>query len=101
HAGKILLRQRPPTGLLAGMWELPDRSAKGKLLVSVRHTITHRRITLNVFAGKFTGKLRTNERWIAGQQLRHITMPAGQRRALTAAIESAHRSGVAVAHRCR
>lgn len=30
HAGKLLIRQRPPTGLLAGMWELPHVRLPGQ-----------------------------------------------------------------------
>lgn len=74
--GAILLRQRPRTGLLAGMWELPAGKSSRHLL-TVRHTITNRRITLRVFAGE-----SSDGRWFSRRQLRRIAMPAAQRRAL-------------------
>jgi A/G-specific adenine glycosylase len=80
--GSILLRQRPRTGLLAGMWELPAGKSSRHLL-TLRHTITNRRITLRVFAGK------TSEgRWFSRRQLRRIAMPAAQRRALEQVVSA-------------
>lgn len=76
RGGRVLLRQRPPTGLLAGMWELPAGRSSRHLL-TLRLTITDQRITLRVFAGKAkTG------RWV--KRWRQLAMPAAQRRALSA-----------------
>jgi len=76
--GKVLLRQRPATGLLAGMWELPAGKSSRHLL-TIRHAITNRQITLRVFSGAATGK------WFTRRQLKRITIPAAHRRALAAA----------------
>jgi A/G-specific adenine glycosylase len=83
--GKVLLRQRPSTGLLAGLWELPAGKSSRPLL-TIRHTITNRQITLRVFAGA-----NGNGRWFTRRQLQRITMPAAHRRALAAAIVAARR----------
>ncbi len=74
--GRVLLRQRPATGLLAGMWELPAGKS-GPHLLTTRHTITNRRITLRVFAGE-----DGNGRWLSRRQLQRVSMPAAHRRAL-------------------
>lgn len=49
---RVWLRQRHPDApQLAGMWELPEAGANcGRLLVTVRHTITTSRITAAVYA---------------------------------------------------
>jgi A/G-specific adenine glycosylase len=74
--GQVLLRQRPETGLLAGLWELPPGKSRQHLL-SLRHSIMDRQITLRVFLG---GKARG--RWFSRRQLARVAMPAAQRRAL-------------------
>lgn len=79
RAGKILLRRRPAHGLLAGMWELPAGRSRRHLL-SIRHTITNRRIALRVFAGQ-----RARGRWFSRRQVERLTLPAAQRRAVEAA----------------
>lgn len=93
--GSVLLRQRPATGLLAGMWELPAGKSS-RLLWTERHTITNRRITLKVFAST-----KGSGRWFTRQQLRQITMPAAHRRALNATAAPAHPSLATVARRRR
>ena len=74
--GAVLLRQRPATGLLAGMWELPAGKS-ARLLLTIRHAITNRQIALHVFAGK-----NGDGRWFTRRQLQRISMPAAHRRAL-------------------
>lgn len=93
--GSVLLRQRPPTGLLAGMWELPAGKSSRPLL-TIRHAITNRRIELRVFAGK-TGQ----GEWIDRRQLRRIAMPAAHRRALIAITTPARLSRSATARKRR
>jgi A/G-specific adenine glycosylase len=79
RAGKVLLRQRPATGLLAGLWELPPREGDaGRLVLTLRHTITHRRITLRVFAGGDVNRQAC--RWVA--EWRRLALAAAHRRAL-------------------
>ena len=77
RAGKVFLRQRPAVGLLAGLWELPAGESE-KILLTLRHVITNRQITLRVFAGKTSGV----GRWFSRRQLAKVTMPAAHRRAL-------------------
>jgi A/G-specific adenine glycosylase len=81
--GAVLLRQRPTTGLLAGMWELPAGKSSRHLL-TIRHAITDQQITLQIFAGKAGGG-----RWFTCRQLNRVTMPAAHRRALEQLIPAA------------
>ncbi len=74
--GRVLLRQRSPTGLLAGLWELPAGRSE-RLLLRLRHTITDRQITLRVYAGH-----NGDGRWFTPRQWQRIAMPAAHRRAL-------------------
>ncbi len=78
--GKILLQKRPATGLLANMWELPPGKSK-KHLITIRHAITDKQITLRVFAGEAPTELG-GLKWISSQQLKRITMSAAHRRVL-------------------
>jgi A/G-specific adenine glycosylase len=76
---KVRLRQRPATGLLAGMWELPDREGGGgRLLLTMRHTIMNRRITLRIFDGE-----ARDGRWVSRRESERQAMPAAHRRAVT------------------
>ncbi len=93
--GAVLLRQRPATGLLAGMWELPAGKSSRPLL-TIRHAITDRQITLRVWSHArgstlpgATGLNRDRKgaptkggRWFTRRQLQNVTMPAAHRRAL-------------------
>jgi len=85
---RVILRQRPPTGLLAGLWELPPGKSNRELL-TIRHTITNHQITLRVYEGSVKP---VDGRWCTRRQLARLAMPAAHRRALTAALESASRS---------
>jgi A/G-specific adenine glycosylase len=80
--GAVLLRQRPASGLLAGMWELPAGRSDRHLL-TVRHTITDQQITLRVFAST-----RGTGRWFSSRELKRVVMPAAQRRALAQAFSA-------------
>ncbi len=99
--GKVLAVQRPETGLMANLWELPgsvvdakkpgrgDAAASVKattgLAVSelahvghVKHLFTHRRLALQVFrAGSVSGRVRLDgvqsHRWLAPKAL--ATLP--------------------------
>ena len=77
--GKVRVRQRPATGLLAGLWELPPTVAGKECLAVVRHTILNQRITLRVWAAR----ARTG-RWVTRRQLARLPLPAAHRRAVTA-----------------
>ena len=93
--GSVLLRQRPATGQLAGMWELPAGKSS-RHLVTVRHTITNRRITLRVFAGT-SGR----GEWFDQRRLREAALPAAHRRAVNAITARAHPSPARDAQRRR
>lgn len=80
HEGRLLVAQRGETGLLAGLWELPQtdiargespRSALGRLAVDMglaieraehlgdaRHIFSHRKLTLQVWAVQAQGEPR-------------------------------------------
>jgi len=90
---RFLLQKRPATGLLAGMWELPslDRNSlrRGRELLTLRHSITHRRITLRVFEGRLPARLKRgdNLRWFTPAQSNRVTLPAAHRRALEQCLQ--------------
>ena len=76
---KVLLRRRPTTGLLAGMWELPPRESRGgRLVLTLRHAITDKRITLRVWEQKLR-RTPPGCRWLAA---RPLAMPSAHRCAL-------------------
>jgi A/G-specific adenine glycosylase len=85
---RILLRRRPARGLLAGLWELPallKRPQPGRRpLLTLRHTITNKRITLRVFAREPSGEGGANGdfRWASRNDLARLALPAAHRRAL-------------------
>ncbi len=83
--GRVVLRRRPKTGLLAGMWELPSGKSRQHLL-TMRHSIMDRQITLRVFAGS-----KARGRWFSRRQIARVAMPAAQRRAVNAAVGSGWR----------
>jgi A/G-specific adenine glycosylase len=84
----VLLQRRPPRGLLANLWELPEADAQefqvGRQLCEVRHTITHHRITLHVHECALLSKFRSNGRrsWVTRGGLKTLAMPAAHRRAV-------------------
>lgn len=82
---RFLLQKRPATGLLAGMWELPPFTGNASHpLLTLRHSITNRTITLRVFEGRPPSSRKTpvNHRWVTSKDLPRLTLPAAQRRAL-------------------
>ncbi len=52
RGGKVQLRRRPETGLLAGMWELPPARPRGAPLAVVRHCVLDRRQVISVYPGR-------------------------------------------------
>ena len=101
--GRYLLGKRPPTGLLAGLWEFPSglveqgesheqalarvaettlgiRIEAGGLIATVQHAYTHLRVTMSVYACRHTsGKPRANAhaelKWIARKDLDDYPLP--------------------------
>lgn len=102
--GKVLLRQRPPSGLLGGLWEFPDWRIKEKqrsklrprlrnhvkkdigitvnvkeLIGTFRQTFSHFKLTLRVYhCQAINGKRKGN--WVAIQKLHLYPMSRIHRR---------------------
>ena len=108
--GKVLITQRPPEGLLGGLWEFPggklkegetpsdavvreireelqiDVAVKG-LISSVRHAYSHFRITLHAFHCCYVkGTPRTSNpyRWVSPEELSQYPFPVANRKIITA-----------------
>ncbi len=107
--GKVLLRQRPPRGLLGGLWEFPNwETEKGKdlkrslknhlkkeralnarvdgLVGTLKHTYSHFKLTLHVFHceipdGKIPGK------WVSMRDLHQYPMSRLHRRIAQAILD--------------
>jgi len=101
--GKILLQKRPPSGLLAGLWEFPGgkiRDGESRLtalareireelgtnvknaqyLISVRHSYTQFDVTLYVYECGLSGepRLRRNSRrWVSLKTIQNYPFPSG------------------------
>jgi A/G-specific adenine glycosylase len=101
--GKVLLQERPPGGLLAGLWEFPGgkvepgetlkaalrREIREELgvgimnvrhLTTVRHAYTRYQVTLHAFmCGIKTARLKPGlqRRWVALSALRRYPLPSG------------------------
>jgi A/G-specific adenine glycosylase len=104
--GYLLVRTRPPKGLLGGMTEVPTsawthdfnkataldhaphlRSKRPKwrrIAGSVRHVFTHFPLELTVFATTLAGKVRAPRgmRWVAIDQLPHEALPNVMRKVI-------------------
>jgi A/G-specific adenine glycosylase len=102
--GRLLVRQRPDGVVNAQLWEFPSaeqtpgtdlaaaaREALGfvprKLspFCTLKHTITHHRITLEVFlaAGGLKGRKPRAGRWVALPALRKLSFPSAHREIAT------------------
>ena len=108
--GRYLLGQRPPGGLLGGLWEFPGgkvqegesheqalkREAReelgiaievGEQIAVVRHAYSHFRVTLHVYRctapkGRPRAKAHTELRWIPPNQLSEYPLPGANHRFL-------------------
>jgi len=107
--GRFLLRRRPTTGLLPGMWELPsatvsngvDPGAEAAAMagVSVRsagtveHRFSHRHWTIEVFAGRAPRVERAAERdpdrrWVLRGELGELPLPTVSRRTIDVGLSA-------------
>jgi len=107
RGGKVLLRRRPPDGLLGGLWEVPGGERKrgeslhasltrhleglGRLapplsyIGEVRHSITYRRIRAPIFLCSGSGKRRLPDsiwRWVSFSALKSYPLSSLSRKAI-------------------
>lgn len=102
--GRLLLLQRPPTGVWAGMWEVPrgtvgdgesTRDAGGRVgrerlgvdvtlgehIATIRHTVMRRSITLKAYEAQIPGPVKVG-RWVTEEEASRLALPSPQRRLL-------------------
>ncbi|MFZ5481908.1 MAG: A/G-specific adenine glycosylase [Myxococcota bacterium] len=95
-AGRVLLARRPPTGLLAGLWELPGgmgddlaaalagrvRVSDARPLGTVTHVFTHLRLHTTVYAAVGEPVLAEDLRWVAEAELDGMALSTLARRTI-------------------
>jgi A/G-specific adenine glycosylase len=103
--GRLLIQQRPPEGLLGGLWEFPggkiepgetpeeavrrecreetglDVAVEAEL-AEVRHAYSHFSVTLHVFACRASGRTRAGRprRWVRAAELDDLPFPAANKK---------------------
>jgi A/G-specific adenine glycosylase len=83
--GRLLMRRRQGTGLMDGLWEFPEvvparrapdgapGIAAGRRLASVTHSITYRRIEVQIHEGRLLGRPRGPAyRWVTPDAARRL-----------------------------
>jgi A/G-specific adenine glycosylase len=101
-SGRVLLRRRPPEGLLGGMTEVPTTvwtsarqnlnghapfEAKWKKLTGrVQHTFTHFHLELDVYAAQISRRPSVEGRWVAVDDLAGEALPSVMRKVLAHAL---------------
>jgi A/G-specific adenine glycosylase len=104
NTSRILLLQRPPTGVWAGMWEVPRGTVEGgesmveaaqrialerlgagvtmgREIATVRHTVMRRSITLRAFEATPLGVVDAG-RWVTHEEAATLALPSPQRKLL-------------------
>ena len=102
--GKVLLAQRPPNGLLGGMWEFPNGRVNGdpakelvktlrtgfrlkvqkkEALALVQHTYTHFKVTVHAFLCELSASENHHLKWISVRDLGKYPMGKVDRRIAT------------------
>ena len=99
--GRYLVRQRPARVVNQGLWEFPNIELSNGLtlaelarkhlgldltsarsLSTIRHTITHYRITMDVFRCPAPRKSITDGKWFTLRELQKLPFPSADRRIL-------------------
>jgi A/G-specific adenine glycosylase len=80
HEGRVLVRQRPSSGLLARLWEFPEVECTNGFqhIGTVTHTFTHKRIEYRVHS--ISEPLELPGRWVFFDELDQLAFPAAQRK---------------------
>jgi A/G-specific adenine glycosylase len=80
HNDEVLVVQRPPRGLLAGLWEFPaiDAIDGYSHVGTLSHTFTHKRIDYHVFTTD--ARVDIAGRWIPLHELATLAFSKAQRR---------------------
>ncbi|MFH2203727.1 MAG: A/G-specific adenine glycosylase [Elusimicrobiota bacterium] len=84
---RLLWRRAADERLLGGHWGLPEprhlrRAKAGVPLRTIRHSITHHRITLRVRAAAISGRLPAAARWVPEQDLKRYLVSSLWRKAI-------------------
>jgi A/G-specific adenine glycosylase len=90
--GQFGLEQVPEGEWWRGMWRFPTSSFEGiesgdALIGIVKHAVTNHRITMKVHLADLRSPI-SHLRWFTLEELKHLPMPAPQRRALRIALAS-------------
>jgi len=93
--GRLLMHRREGTGLMDGLWELPEVApggtapdggpgiAAGQWLATVTHSITYRRIEVQIHEGRLLGQPRGPAyRWVTPDAARRLPASSLVRKAL-------------------
>ena len=77
--GRLLVRRRPETGLMDGLWEFPDLGETGgpdlealERLGTVKHLVTFRQYTVAVHRARLSGDAPRGWRWVTPAALRRL-----------------------------
>lgn len=95
RGGRFGVRQIPDGEWWQGMWEflrtpgsaVPESGCESRRLGEVRHTVTHHRITLDVWLVHYEA-YEPHLRWLDRYELEQLAMPAPQRKCLHLATEA-------------
>jgi A/G-specific adenine glycosylase len=78
--GKVFLRRRDGSGLLAGMWDLPPARANGRARAVVRHGVLNKRLVISVYERAARGE----GRWFTARELSKAPLATAARKCLRA-----------------
>jgi len=76
--GRVRLRLRGDGERMAGLWDLPETEARGRVLAEVRHSVLDRRLLLRVRRGRVAG----GGEWFRPERAERLPLTAGARKCL-------------------